>query len=159
RGYAATHSVVLKATSSAGRVAVPILAATGGARAVYMNLRAEPYLATLLAGENSPVDLRGHGAERIRRLQSRTAEPLPPLHALSLGELAAMSWLCESCSQRDTAERFPERVMTLDFDDLLADVGGTAVRVLVHFALPHDARTRSALAVSPMLARYSKAPE
>jgi hypothetical protein len=159
RGYPDTHSVVVKATSAAGRLAAPILAASVGSRAVYLNLRAEPYLATLLAGENSPIDLRGHGPERIQRLRSYGAERLPPLHELSHGELAAMSWLCESCTQREAVERFPDRVMTLDFDDFLADVGGSMLRVLGHFALPHDARTASAMEASPALMRYSKAPE
>jgi hypothetical protein len=159
RGYPVTHSVVVKATSAAGRLAAPILTANAGSRAAYMNLRAEPYLATLLAGENSSIDLRGHGGERIRRLQSYGAERLPPLDELSPGELAAMSWLCESCTQREAAERFPDRVMTLDFDDFLADVGSSMLRVLGHFALPHDARTASAMETSPALTRYSKAPE
>ena len=32
-------------------------------------------------------------------------------------------------------------------------------RILDHFALPHDAAQRSGLSRSPVLARYSKAPE
>jgi len=86
RGYQATRSVVIKATSSAGRLATTLLSASEVSRAIYLNLRAEPYLATLLAGQNSPTDLRGHGAERMRRLQSRTKSPLAPLHSLSLGD-------------------------------------------------------------------------
>jgi len=159
RVYPAMHSVLVKATSAAGRLAAPILAANAGSRAVYMNLRAEPYLATLLAGENSSIDLRGHGPERIRRLQSYTAGPLPPLHELSPGELAAMSWLCESCTQRGVAERFPGRVMTLDFDDFLAGVGDSMLCVLAHLALPRNDKTVSAMSASPALTRYSKAPE
>jgi hypothetical protein len=159
RGYPVTHSAIVKATSIAGRLAVPILAANAGSRAVYMNLRAEPYLATLLAGENSSIDLRGHGPERIRRLQSYGAERLAPLHELSPGELAAMSWLCESCAQREAAERFPDRILKLDFDDFLADVGSNMLHVLGHFALPHDTETASAIEESPALTRYSKAPE
>ena len=87
RGDDATRCIVLKATSIAGRVAVPILTSSANSKAIYMNLRAEPYLATLLAGQNSPIDLRGHGQGRIRRLQARVGVPLVPLHALSLGEL------------------------------------------------------------------------
>jgi hypothetical protein len=81
RGDGATRCVVLKATSIAGRMAVPILASSANSKAIYMNLRAEPYLATLLAGQNSPIDLRGHGPGRIRRLQARVGVPLAPLHA------------------------------------------------------------------------------
>ena len=159
RGYEATRCVVVKATSSTGRLAAPILAASEASRAIYMNLRAEPYLATLLAGQNSPTDLRGHGPERMRRLQKRVAAPLPPLHTLSIGELAAMSWLAESCTQRDAVKRFPRRVVTVDFEQFLATVAESMERILAHFALPRDARYLSEVVRSPALTRYSKAPE
>ena len=159
RGYEATHCVVVKATSSAGRLSVPIFAASEGARAVYMNLRAEPYLATLLAGQNSPTDLRGHAPERMRRLQTRVAAPLPALHTLSIGELAALSWLSESSTQRDAVRRFPDRIIAVDFEEFLATVAESMERILAHFALPHDARYLSGVGGSPALARYSKAPE
>jgi hypothetical protein len=159
RGYAMTRSVIVKATSSAGRLAAPILAAAEGSRAIYMNLRAEPYLATLLAGQNSPTDLRGHGPERMRRLQSRVATPLTPLHALSIGELAAMSWLAESWTQRETVKRFAGRVIALDFDQFLSTVADSMRRILGHFELTNDARYLSEVGQSPVLTRYSKAPE
>jgi hypothetical protein len=44
RGYGTEGCVTVKATSSAGRLAVPILSESGPSRAIYMNLRAEPYL-------------------------------------------------------------------------------------------------------------------
>ena len=159
RGYDQTHSVVVKATSSAGRLAAPILAGNEGARAIYLNLRAEPYLATLLAGQNSPVDLRGHGPERMRRLQTRIGTTLAPLHTLSIGELAAMSWLAESWTQRDAVTRFAGRVIALDFDAFLSNVADNMARILGHFALSRDARYLSQVGRSPVLARYSKAPE
>ena len=159
RGYDVTGSVVVKATSSAGRLAAPILARAENSRAIYMNLRAEPYLATLLAGQNSPIDLRGHGPGRIRRLQARIAAPLAPLHAMSIGELAAMSWLAESWSQREAVDRFTDRVIALDFDHFLATIADSIGRILGHFELPVDARYLSEVSRSPVLTRYSKAPE
>jgi len=159
RGYPATSSVVVKATSSAGRLAAPVMAHGDNSRAIYMNLRAEPYLATLLAGQNSPIDLRGHGPERMRRLQSRIPVPLAPLHTLSLGELAAMSWLTESWSQRDALTFGTGRVIAVDFDQFLANVGESMHRILGHFGLPQNARYLSEVGRSPVLSRYSKAPE
>jgi len=159
RGYPVTRSVVVKATSSAGRMAGALLAHDEESRAVYMNLRAEPYLATLLAGQNSAADLRGHGPGRMRRLQARIAVPLSPLHALSPGELAAMSWLTESWAQDDALAHHPGRVIALDFGAFLADVEAGMGRVLAHFALAHDAQQLSALARSAVLTQYSKAPE
>jgi hypothetical protein len=159
RGYPATRSVVIKATSSAGRMAGALLARSEGSRAIYLNLRAEPYLTTLLAGENSPTDLRGHGPERMRRLQSHIADPLAPLHALSIGELAAMSWLAESWSQRDALKQYPAKVIALDFDEFLGSVAPSMGRILRHFGLPVEARQLEELGRSPVLACYSKAPE
>ena len=159
RGYDATRSIVVKATSSAGRLAGPILAKGERSRAIYMNVRPEPYLATLLAGQNSPIDLRGHGPERMRRLRSRSAAPLPVLHELSIGELAAMSWLAESWTQRDAVKRFTGRVLALDFEEFLSSVAESMARILAHFDLPEDRRYLSEVARSPVLTRYSKAPE
>jgi hypothetical protein len=159
RGYDWTRAVIVKATSSAGRAACPLLEASPGARAIYLNVRAEPYLATLLGGANSATDLRGHGPGRMRRLQQRIAAPPAPLHGLSLGELAALGWLVETMSQQEAAGRFPERVLALDFDELLADVAAGMERVLAHFGLPRDARYFAGIARSPVLQRYSKAPE
>jgi hypothetical protein len=159
RGYDSTSTVVIKATSSAGRLAAPILAGAAAARAIYLNMRPEPYLATLLAGANSPLDLRGHGPERIRRLQARRGVPVSPLHALSLGELAAMSWLVESWTQRDAALRWAGRVLPVDFEAFLADVEDGIRRVAAHFELSLDDRQISAVAGGVAMARYSKAPE
>ena len=144
RGYDTTRCIVLKATSSAGRMAGPILARSENSKAIYLNLRAEPYLATLLAGQNSPTDLRGHGPGRIRRLQARIGTPLAPLHAMSLGELAAMSWLAESWSQHEAVAQHPGKVVALDFDRFLGNVEECMGRILSHFDLPHDSRQISA---------------
>jgi len=159
RGYAGNTSVIVKATSSTGRLAPALLQPNVGSRAIYLNLGTEPYLATLLAGQNSPIDLRGHGPERIRRLQSVVAEPLGPLHAMSVGELAAMSWLAESHSQHEAVARFPGRVVAIDFDAFLARVPENMARIVGHFGLPADARYLAAVGRSPVLTRYSKAPE
>jgi hypothetical protein len=159
RGFASTRTVVVKATSSAGRLAVPILERSERSRAIYMNVRAQAYLATLLAGANSAVDLRGHAAERIRRLQKLGTAPLPPLHALSAGELAAMSWLAETASQREAINRFADRVIAVDFDQMLSAIEPTLARILGHFDLPHDPARVKAIAGSAVMTRYSKAPQ
>ncbi|MGH8722545.1 MAG: hypothetical protein ACREU4_11205, partial [Burkholderiales bacterium] len=159
RGYERTRAVVVKATSAAARIAVPLLGARPESRTVYLNLRAEPYLATLLAGANSPVDLRGHGPSRIRRLLARQSVTLAPLHALSMGELAALGWLVESLSCQDALAAHPARVLPLDFDEFMADVPGQLARVLAHFGLSAGPGDLARIVQSPVLQRYSKAPE
>lgn len=160
RGYDWTRAVIVKATSSAGRLAAPLLTRRADARAICLNLKPEPYLATMLAGQSSPTDLRNHGAERIRRLMLMLGvDRLGPLYALSLGELAAMSWLTETLSQHKAALQFGARLVKVDFDDVLADVPQSLARVAAHFALPHDEAFATAVSRSSALATYSKAPD
>lgn len=159
RGYSDTKCAIVKATSSAGRIAAPLLARVVAARAITMNLKAEPYLATLLAGKASPTDLRGHGPERMRRLHALGAGPSQALYQLSLGELTAMSWLVETWSQHEARARGGERVLAVDFDAFLSNVPEAIARILRHFGLPHDAQVVSTIARSPALTRYAKAPE
>lgn len=160
RGFASTHSVVLKATSSTARVAPRLLRRDPEARAIYLNLRPEPYLATLLAGPNSPTDLRGHGPERMRRLLRTLApESLPPLHALSLGELAAMSWLAETLTQHELLDAAPGRVLAVDFEALLADVPRALSQVASHLSLAVPEGWATQLGSHPALTRYSKSPD
>lgn len=158
RGYDSTIAVILKATSSAGRVAPVLLRRAPTTRALYINLAAEPYLATLLAGANSVLDLRGHGPARIRRLNRRLSGPVGPLHALEPGELAAMSWLCETLAQQDCLRAFPERTLGVDFDRFLTDVPGALKQFWRHFELPGAPRIDSTR-IAAVLSRYSKAPE
>jgi len=159
RGYVSTRAVVVKATSSAGRLAPAILERAPSARAICLNLRAEPYLATLLGGANSAIDLRGHGPGRMRRLLAGRSLTVAPLHALSTGELASLGWLAESLAQSAAKQAGQERVLALDFEEFLADVQGGMAQVIAHFGLPHDQAFLAAVGRNPVLSRYSKAPE
>lgn len=159
RGYADTRQCIVKATSSACRVAPLLLAQAPGVRAVYLNLRAEPYLATLLAGENSVGDLRGHGQERYRRLLGAGARLPGPLHAMSPGELAALGWLAESLTRHVVAAGHPGRTLLLDFDALLADLPGALGTVARHFGIACTPAQLQAAATGRTLRSYSKAPE
>ena len=159
RGYASTQCIVVKATSSAARVAPVLLRQLETSRAIYLSLRAEPYLAALLAGANSWQDLRGHAVERMRRLSSLVAAPIAPLHAMSLGELAAMSWLAESLTRTQIAEQFQARTLALDFDAFLADVTSSMARIFAHFGITMEQAWIERIGASPVLGQYSKAPE
>jgi hypothetical protein len=158
RGFEDTAAVVLKATSSAARIAPDLLRLCDG-RAIYLNLQAEPYLATLLAGDSSALDLRGHGPERIRRFARMYDGPIAPLATLTLGELAAMTWLVERLTQLRLKHSFGDRVLCIDFQDFLADVPAGLRAVMRHFDLPADAANIGRVARSAVFTRYSKAPE
>lgn len=159
RGDADTKAVVLKATSSAQRLAPALLHAAPNARAITMNLKLEPYLATLLSGENSYLDLRGHGPERYRRLTRLAAPPPAPLQAMSPGEMAAMAWLVETLTQLQTQRANAARVLALDFDTFLSAPADAMRSVCAHFGVEVSDAFIESVPKSPVLQRYSKAPE
>lgn len=159
RGWPDTRAVVVKATSTTARIAPQVLAAAPAARAIHLHLRAEPYLATLLSGANSALDLRGHAAERIRRVGLRTRAPLGALHGYTLGEFAALAWLAEALSAREAAAAHPGRVLAVDFDAFLADTGAAMRAIVRHFGIAVDAGWLERVPANPALTRYSKAPE
>ena len=82
RGYTETETIVVKATSSAGRLGPVILSRSVRTRALCLNVRAETYIASLLSSPATLGDLRGHAQERIRRLLSFGVHLQAPLYAL-----------------------------------------------------------------------------
>jgi hypothetical protein len=146
--------VALKATSVACRIAPDLLAASPGTRAVYLHLPAEAYITAILAAASGQADLRIFEALRHRRLSAKFAREVPA--GGSAGELAAIAWMVECDSLKRAMAAGGSRVMSLDFETLLADLEGNLARVLRHFDLPPVA---DRLVKSPALTRYSKAPE
>ncbi|MFO1186904.1 MAG: hypothetical protein U1E87_05320 [Alphaproteobacteria bacterium] len=159
RGYADTKACIVKATSTAGRLGQRLLAAAPVSRAIYLSLAPEPFLAALLSGENSPLDLRGHAAERARRLRRLIATPVPAVHQLTLGGLAAMAWLTERLIEKRLVAAHGDRVLSLDFDVVLADLGDAVARVARHFGIELAAGYIASVPKHPLLARYAKATE
>lgn len=159
RGFADTRAVVVKATSSANACSAPLLSALPEVRAIALNVRPEPYLATLLAGENSPLDLRGHAQARMKRLAKLAPETSPPLHALSLGEIAAMSWTVETLTHQFTAQQFNARMTAIDFDAFLEKPDEALRRIMVHFHIDDAGAFPHGVARHALMSRYSKAPE
>jgi hypothetical protein len=159
RGFADTRAVIIKATSSAARIAPDLLDSVPEARAVYLNVGAERYLTTLLAGEHSWLDLRGHGPERVRRLARLLPLTPPALHSLSVGELAALTWLVERLTQFGLEARFGPRLLSVDFDAFLDDIPAGLARIAAHFALDVPASVLAGAAGSTAMRSYAKAPE
>jgi len=157
RGFADTDAVVVKATSAAERLAPLLLSLRPRARAVMLNVSAQSYLATMLAGENSAADLNAHGPERMHRLGRLLGAPPP--RPTDLGTLAAMSWLAERLTQAEIARAFGERILTIDFDTMLETLPQTLTRVLAHFEIACAPERIREIAEGPVAARYSKAPE
>jgi hypothetical protein len=96
----------------------------------------------------------------MRRLAARLGPAsLPPLHALGHGELAAVSWLAESMTQREVLDHAGARVLAVDFDAVLADLPHAMASIAAHLALSVPTGWGAQLVSNPVLTRYSKSPE
>lgn len=146
--------MVLKATSITGRIAPDILNAAPDIKAVYLGLPAEAYIAANLAAISGPADLKIFEAVRHGRLLAKLGRKIP--QGSTAGELAAIAWMVEHDNQQQARAAGGPRVLLLDFEMLLVDLEGNLAQVLRHFDLPPIA---DRLVKSPVLTRYSKAPE
>ncbi len=154
RGFEATDAVILKATSIACRIAPDILAASPKTNVVYLHLPAESYITAILATNSGQADLKIFEAVRHKRLSAKRGSEVPT--GGSAGELAAIAWMVEHDSLERAKAAAGRRLMLLNFETMLADLEGNLAEVLRHFGLPPVA---GRLAKSPILTRYSKAPE
>ncbi len=153
RGFAETQAVVLKATSTAERIAPRLLTMRPEARAVLLGVSAKSYLVTMFAAPNSAGDLNANGPERMHRLATMGVT-VP--RAQTLGELAAMSWLAERVTQVRIERAFGARILAVDFDAMLNSLEETLQRVLAHFEIFRAPATVASMARSAVLSRYSK---
>ncbi len=144
------RQVIVKATSMCSDLIDQVSAS---ARRVFLYQRPETHLAVLLAGPNALIDLRGFAQMRYRRLAQRF--DLPPLSALGVGELAALTWLSEA----DAADRADTEPAIFDFDDFLAAPEDGLLSVSEALGVEISAEEAGQAINSPIMRTYSKAPE
>ena len=158
RGFDSTRAVVLKATSSVARLGNRLMQAQPDARAVYLSVAAEPYIATLLAGPYAASDLNGFGPERLSRLRKLLNDPAI-VQPKTLGELAAMSWLTEKLTQQSVVAVNGGRVLPVDFEKFLDAMDESLTQILQHFGFDASPARIASLMQSATLTRYSKSPD
>lgn len=150
---------LVKATSMVGEIAGPLLTLDPAAQALLMTVSAETYLATILGGPNSRIELKAAAPGRLARLTRRLGAPVARLDDLSEGEVAAMSWACEASALAACARAHPARCAWIDFDRFLDDPGGGLAAALTSLHGAADPAEVERLATSAYFDRYSKAPE
>lgn len=153
------HCTVVKATSNTARIADILMSARPNARAVCLTMVADKYLAVVLGGPASFADVRAQAGERMRRMQRQLGEAPKAVSEMSPGELVAASWVTENLTHQALAEQAGERVLKVDFDELLARPVPMLEQVLGHLGIPGGAEAAASMAHSPIMGRYAKAPE
>jgi len=156
-GRGAEHTVI-KATSICSDLLPHIHSIVPGSRSIFVFNRPESHIATLLAGENALIDLKGFARLRLQRLQQQTGLDIE-LNQLSLGQLAALSWISETSSVSHSLEEYPEQIQVLEFESFLSDPAGSLFRTLQFLEIPADEQTVEKAVRSPVMQTYSKAPD
>ena len=149
------ETACVKATSFVSEIAPELV--PRGERALFMYATPRNYVASILAGENSLVELHHLAASRAQRL-ARRGSALWAAH--SDAELAAVAWACEMTSLEAAADAMADRhIEWADFDRMLDDMPAHLSRVAEFFGFDAEPGPIAALATGPLMGRYSKALE
>jgi len=155
RAFGDDELACVKATSFVSEIA-PLLVPPGE-RALFMYATPRNYVASILAGENSVVELRQLAPSRAQRLSKRVSA-IGPAH--NDAQLAAIAWACEMTALEAAAEAMTDRhVEWADFDAMLADMPAELGRVADFFGFDADQSRLQSIAAGPLMTRYSKAME
>jgi hypothetical protein len=154
RAFADGEAACVKATSFVSEIAAELV--PPDERALFLIASPRNYVASILAGENSILELRTLAGSREQRMAGR-AGALPGRND---AELAAAAWACEMTALEAAAEAMPDRqVRWADFDRMLDDVAAELGRLAAFFGFAADDDQLRAIAQGPLMTRYSKAPE
>ncbi|KQY49303.1 sulfotransferase [Lysobacter sp. Root494] len=147
--------VVIKATSSCNVLAEPLLRGHPETRAILLDMPLRSYLATLLKSPDSSRDATAGAIDRLRDLRARCGDEDLFLHALSVPQQCAMGWVAERLRFAALARAYGERVLRIDFEQLLAEPESTLERIAAHYGLAPGGIVDAMR--SPAWDRYSKA--
>jgi len=155
RTFAKYEVACIKATSFVSEIAPELV--PPGERALFMYATPRNYIASILAGENSLVELRQLAPSRVQRLSRR----VPAIWAAhSDAELAAIAWACEMTALEAAADAMPNRhIDWADFDRMLEDMPAELGRVATFFGFDVNRPELQAIATGPLMTRYSKGLE
>ncbi|HVL78765.1 MAG TPA: hypothetical protein VM346_05705 [Sphingomicrobium sp.] len=156
RSFGPGQSALVKATSFVSEIAPELAGPSGGALLLYAAPRA--YIATILAGPNSMVELDHYAQSRRQRLAERgialDGAEASPAHR------AAEAWACEMTALEAAADAIgDDRSLWADFDAFLAEPAGQLEAIARFFGFEATGERIAAIASGPLLGRYSKAPE
>jgi hypothetical protein len=151
RTFAEAEIACVKATSFTSEIAPELV--PPGERALFMFATPLNYVASILAGENSVKELRILAGKRAQRLNGRGTY----LPAQNDAGLAAAAWAAEMTALEAAAEAMSDRkIAWADFDAMLGDMEARLQRIAAFLGFDGNVR---AIASSPLMGRYSKAPD
>jgi hypothetical protein len=160
RSYLRRQAVLVKATSDCSNLIGAVLSRRADTRAVLMFQSLERYLAAMLGGANAHLDIEGHAVSRLGDLLAYLGEPAAlRLYELTPVQRIVVSWLAGVASFQTALQAGGKRLLTLDFDVLLADTATGLGDIAIFFGLATEPARLAATVSGPVMNRYAKAPE
>jgi hypothetical protein len=155
RTFGESELACVKATSFVSEIAPELM--PPGERALFMYATPRNYIASILAGENSVIELRQLAPSRAQRLGARVSA-IGPAH--NDAELAAVAWACEMTALEAASDAMTDRqIAWADFDEMLDNMTAELGRLVDFFGFQADAAQLRSIATGPLMSRYSKAME
>jgi hypothetical protein len=154
RTFRPDQRALIKATSFVSDIAGDLM--DGTRKAVFLTLSPERYLQTILAGDNSRQELGALSGTRLQRLNARLGSDGFNLWELDEAARAAMAWACEMTALEAASE---DNTLWVDFDHFLKAPAETLKSIADHLETMMTTEQAQALVNSPIMQRYSKAPE
>lgn len=153
---------LIKATSFVSDIAPDLI--EDRRKAVFLTLKPERYLQTILAGDESKQELALLSSARLQRLNRRLSGDPIRLWELDEAQRAAMAWASEmtalnAATRYAREEGARENVRWQDFDAFLAEPGQALAETAAHLEVGIKPEQAEAWVKGPIMNRYSKAPE
>ena len=159
RTFEAQQTAVIKATSYVSELAPQLLARASAPKAILLYVKPESYIATILGGPNARQEAKRLTAGRLNRLHKRLGYGVWRLASLSEGEGLALSWAAEMAALCEAQMTAGARAVPLDFDCFLSELPDMLLAAFRHFDSSARKAKVSGILASPLMQRYSKAPE
>jgi hypothetical protein len=155
RTFASDELACIKATSFVSEIAHELVPPSE--RALFMYATPRNYIASILAGENSLIELRQLAPARAQRL-SRRVSTIGAAH--NDAELAAIAWACEMTALEAAGDAMPDRhIDWADFDAMLEAMLAELGRIARFFGFEAEDSQLQEIATGPLMTRYSKGLE
>lgn len=152
------NNKIVKATSICTDLLSNVLSAETESKAIFIFNKPDVHIKTLLAGQNAAVDMKGFAQLRVQRLRQQTGLDIR-LNELTLGKLAALSWLSETVRAAEVMNQHGSKILPLEFDTLLAQPADTLASAFSHVGYSAGNEVISRAVEGPIMRTYSKAPE
>jgi hypothetical protein len=159
RSYEPDQLAVIKATSTACEMSADLLTRESRPKGLFVIAQPRAYLATLLGGQNTHIEVRGYAPMRLRRLHRRLGRPIWRLPELSPGETIAMGWACEMTALLAAEAAAPGQAQWLDFDSFLTWPEPPLLSAFSHLGVQASEEKARAILAGPDMGRYAKAVE